>query len=92
MTGRRVRYIVYDMTTAKVFYSGRSQAVRIPRAFRFNDSEVWIRREGESVVLDPVHGRTWPAGFWRKIRIADKDFGRPAQGRTPERRALDGSD
>lgn len=77
------------MTTAKVFYSGRSQAVRIPLAFRFNAREVWIRKEGESVVLDPVHGQSWPAGFWRRIRIGDDAFERPAQGRVPHRPALD---
>jgi antitoxin VapB len=77
------------MTTAKVFYSGRSQAVRIPRAFRFDGREVWIRREGESVVLNPVHGQAWPAGFWRRIRIVDPAFLRPPQGQVPKRPALD---
>jgi len=78
------------MTTAKVFFSGRSQAVRIPRAFRFRGSEVCIRREGELVVLEPIHGRTWPAGFWRRIRIADDSFVRPEQGNVQKRQALDG--
>jgi len=81
--------MISTMTTAKVFYSGRSQAVRIPQAFRFTSSVVWIRREGESIVLDPVRAPSWPAGFWRKVRIGDKAFKRPAQGRMPERPALD---
>ncbi len=46
------------MQTAKVFWSGRSQAVRLPREFRFDGTEVRISRRGASVVLDPV-AETW---------------------------------
>ena len=42
------------MATAKVFWSGRSQAVRIPKEFRFNTDEVRITRRGNAVVLEPV--------------------------------------
>ena len=40
--------------TAKLFMNGSSQAVRLPRAFRFKGDSVRIRREGNSVILDPV--------------------------------------
>jgi antitoxin VapB len=39
---------------AKVFWSGRSQAVRLPRQFRFNTPEVRIRRHGAAVILEPI--------------------------------------
>ncbi|OIQ88022.1 antitoxin VapB1 [mine drainage metagenome] len=42
------------METAKVFWSGRSQAVRLPKAYRFEGSTVRIRRHGEAVILEPV--------------------------------------
>lgn len=42
------------MATAKVFWSGRSQAVRLPRAFRVEGREVRIRRRGGAIVLEPV--------------------------------------
>ncbi|MFO1207598.1 MAG: antitoxin [Amaricoccus sp.] len=42
------------MEHAKLFWSGRSQAVRLPKAFRFNGDEVRIRRVGEAVILEPV--------------------------------------
>jgi antitoxin VapB len=42
------------MDTAKVFWSGRSQAVRLPRAFRVDAGEVRIRRRGRAIVLEPV--------------------------------------
>jgi len=42
------------MDTAKVFKTGRSMAVRLPRAYRFPKGEVAINRVGEMVVLYPM--------------------------------------
>lgn len=39
------------MHTAKVFHSGNSQAVRLPKAFRFRTEEVEIFRRGQEVIL-----------------------------------------
>jgi antitoxin VapB len=39
--------------TAKVFRNNRSQAVRLPKEFQFNTSEVFIRKEGDDVILSP---------------------------------------
>ena len=39
------------MATAKVFKSGNSQAVRLPKGFRFEASEVEILRRGDEIVL-----------------------------------------
>jgi len=39
--------------TAKVFMNNRSQAVRLPKEFQFNTSEVFIRKEGSDVILSP---------------------------------------
>lgn len=39
---------------AKVFMSGRSQAVRLPKEFRLPGSEVRIRRVGDAIVLEPI--------------------------------------
>ncbi|MCX8087493.1 MAG: type II toxin-antitoxin system VapB family antitoxin [Rhodocyclaceae bacterium] len=48
------------MDTAKVFWSGRSQAVRLPQAYRFEGTEVRIRRHGAAVVLEPIaNDWTW---------------------------------
>jgi antitoxin VapB len=41
------------MTTAKLFKHGGSQAVRLPKAFRFEGSEVIIEKRGNTVVLKP---------------------------------------
>jgi len=42
------------MTTAKIFPNGQSQAIRIPKEFRFeNQDEVFIAKEGDAVILFP---------------------------------------
>lgn len=43
-----------ETTTASVFMSGRSQAVRIPKAFWFDTERVEIRRRGQEIVLKPI--------------------------------------
>ena len=70
-------------TRAKLFKHGGSQAVRLPKAFRFEGSEVNIRRSGEAVILEPTktarraRPRTdaeW-AAFWAEVdRHGDADF------------------
>lgn len=42
------------METAKVFTSGRSQAVRIPKKYRFTASEVYINKVGDALILTPA--------------------------------------
>lgn len=39
--------------TAKIFRNNRSQAVRLPKEFQFNTSEVFIRKEGNELILSP---------------------------------------
>ena len=41
------------METAKIFENGRSQAVRLPKQFRFKTNEVVIQQLGEAVILVP---------------------------------------
>ena len=42
------------MKTAKLFRNGQSQAVRLPKEFRFDGEQVHIQRVGNAVVLLPV--------------------------------------
>ena len=41
------------METAKIFETGRSQAVRLPKKFRFNVDEVVVQQLGDAVLLVP---------------------------------------
>jgi antitoxin VapB len=69
------------MPFAKVFWSGNSQAVRLPKEFRFPEdtAEVEVHREGERIVLEPVQREEWPEDFWKAFDGMPDDFERPAQ-------------
>ena len=68
------------MTHAKLFRHGGSQAVRLPKAFRFEGEEVTVRRDGDAVILEPVrimsprHAEEWDAFWASSMRIGDGDF------------------
>ena len=47
------------MKTAKVFKQGNSQAVRLPKEFRFKDDEIFIRKQGDTVLLIPKKTARW---------------------------------
>jgi len=49
--------------TAKLFTSGRSQAVRLPKEFRFRGSEVYIKKEKGKVILSEKPQDTWAEIF-----------------------------
>ena len=46
------------METAKLFKNGKSQAVRLPKAFRIKGDEVFVTKIGDAVVLFP-HSKKW---------------------------------
>lgn len=47
------------MRTAKVFQQGNSQAVRLPKEFRFQEVELYIRKHGDAVILIPKKAARW---------------------------------
>ena len=47
------------METAKLFANGRSQTVRLPKAFRFEGNEVYIKKVPEGVLLIPRKQSVW---------------------------------
>jgi antitoxin VapB len=51
--------------TAKLFMHGRSQAVRLPKEFRFPGKEVRVRKEGDKVILEPAEDH-FDAKAWRE--------------------------
>lgn len=56
------------MKTAKIFQNGQSQAVQLPKEFRFEDSEVFIKKSGNVVQLIP------PTGSWNALFDSLKKF------------------
>lgn len=65
------------METARIFWSGRSQAVRLPKEFRFDVNEVSIKRRGGAVILEPI-AESWD---WldNLVGQVDDDFVEAAQ-------------
>lgn len=71
---------------AKVFWTGRSQAVRLPKEFRFDADTVLVRRQGRAVLLEPAH--EWPDGYVESFAGFPEDFARPPQGELEKRPSL----
>ena len=62
-------------SVAKVFTTGRSQAVRLPKAFRFNTAEVTIERQGDAIVLRPKPDReTWAQQVLAAVAAFEPDL------------------
>ena len=58
--------------TAKIFMNNRSQAVRLPKEFQFCTSEVFIRKQGEEVILS-ARPRDWSA-YLTSGPVASEEF------------------
>ena len=56
--------------TAKLFMNGRSQAVRLPREFRFEGKEVYIEKQGDAVLIKP---KPVSMGVWLEQFYANHD-------------------
>jgi antitoxin VapB len=72
------------MERAKIFWSERSQAVRLPKGFRFEGNEVRIRRHGNAVILEPL------AEDWRWLDAIvgklDEEFARAVDEQPEQQR------
>lgn len=71
---------------AKLFKNGQSQAVRLPQEFRFKDREVYIKREGNLVILLPVNA-PWKS-FQDSLTAFSADFMPTRQQPAQKREAL----
>ncbi len=73
------------MQTAKLFRNGDSQAVRLPKAFRFQGTEVFIQRVGDVVVLLPK-AKSWDALVASLGKFSADFMMERNQPRAPDRR------
>jgi len=76
-----------QMKTARLFTTGGSQAVRLPAEFRFEGSEVLIRRDQRSgdVVLSSVKDTSWAAFVALREQLADELAAEGLQGYLQDR-------
>lgn len=69
---------------AKIFRNGGSQAVRLPKRFRFHDGEVLVRKVGKQVILEPAD--EWPEGFLACLGAWKHDLPRPPSRKLSQKR------
>lgn len=72
--------MVIPMMTAKIFENGRSQAVRLPKEYRFDSEEVMINKIGDIVLLIPKESG-WES-FMKAVDMFSDDF--MSDGRAPQ--------
>jgi antitoxin VapB len=60
------------MNRAKLFKNGDSQAIRLPKEFRFKGREVYIRREGNNIILTPIDDAV--DRLWNSLKSFSEDL------------------
>jgi len=76
-----------DTQTAKVFMNGRSQAVRLPKEYRFDTDEVYISRQGHNIIIS-AKKPTWDEFFDSKSSFG-ADFLEDRDDTPPQERSFD---
>ncbi len=74
--------------TAKIFRNGRSQAIRIPAALRFDTDRVIIEKDGSSLIIRPYPEIGWDAFLDDPDLVVDDDFEIPEDMPPQERTSL----
>ena len=85
-TGKKIKKMTTpssEITTAKLFKNGQSQAVRLPKEFRFQGDHVYIKKVGDAVMLLPRRG------YWQ-LMVESLDMFSPdfCPERPPQKRSL----
>jgi len=75
------------MKTAKLFRNGQSQAVRLPKEFRFEDDYVFIKKSGNAVILIPAKG-SWNGLIQSLEKFSDDFLSERRQPKSQSREAL----
>ena len=73
------------MKTAKIFKNGRSQAVRLPREFRFDCDEVFVHKQGDKVILTAKEPG-WDE-FFDSVSVFGEDFLSEREDLPPQERS-----
>ncbi len=76
-----------EIKVAKIFMNGRSQAVRLPKEFRFDTDEVYISRQGQNIIISEKRPN-WDEFFDSKPAF-DDDFLKDRLDTQPQERDFD---
>lgn len=74
------------MKTAKIFKNGRSQAVRLPKEFRFDCDEVFVQKQGDKVILSAIEPG-WDE-FFDSVSVFSEDFLAEREDLPPQERSF----
>lgn len=77
-----------EVAEAKVFMTGRSQAVRLPKEYRVSGDSVYVKRLGNGILLLPKTGNRW-AGLFAALDQFPRNFTFPRDQRQPKRASLE---
>jgi len=75
------------MKTAKLFRNGQSQAVRLPKEFRFEDDHVYVKKSGNVVILIPAKG-SWDILVKSLAKFSDDFMSERKQPKTQKRESF----
>ncbi len=75
------------MRTAKIFQNGQSQAIRLPKEFRFKDDQVYIKKWGNVVILIPK-SNSWDSLIGSLGKFSDDFMVERNQPRTQARESF----
>ncbi|MDP2157404.1 MAG: type II toxin-antitoxin system VapB family antitoxin [Nitrospirota bacterium] len=75
------------MKTAKLFQNGQSQAVRLPREYRFEDDHVFVKKYGNIVMLIPAKN-SWDTLVQSLAKFSDDFMAERKQPKTQKREDL----
>ena len=70
------------MERATVIREEDCQIIRLPKSICL-PATVFVRQDGDAVVLEPAEPKSWAEGFFDSIHVTDPAFQRPEQGRLP---------
>ena len=74
------------MKTAKIFKNGRSQAVRLPKEFRFDGDQVFVHKQGDKVILSEMEPG-WDE-FFDSVSVFSEDFLAEREDLPPQERSI----
>ena len=77
------------MKTARLFQNGRSQAIRLPKEFRFSGDRVFVKKVGNAVVVLPCEN-SWQPLFDSLAQFSD-DFMQKRDQPTEQQRVFEGT-
>lgn len=72
---------------AKIFLNGRSQAVRLPKEFRFDTDEVYITKQGNKIIITEYEP-SWDE-FFDSVSVFGDDFLKDREDTKPQERNFD---